>query len=352
MKKPRVCYHMMHGAGTVLAAVHKKLSADGSVEPGACAVTFNIYRQMRAARAADFSAMARHPDILDVLVGKGNAAEYPAHLDKYFERAWKNDRLLRYKNRRLAEKVWRASLNRFTKFFETYKPDIVISEIIQSMPCYALFTAATAAGIPYAQISAARLLSGRLELHNDVSGCPYGLDINGAAASPENKDCARKYMEVLNSYGYSGPPYLKYYAGRKIRVGPDDFKKMLGFLAEYIMGGGMEPTREYFFAPFISKIRAMSATRIWSDRGIYAAAEDVRAVEKKKLFFPLHVTPEASTLTWAPEYADMGDTVAAIAARLPEEWVLVAREHPATASIFRSREELKTILSQKNVILV
>lgn len=50
--------------------------------------------------------------------------------------------------------------------------------------------------------------------------------------------------------------------------------------------------------------------------------------DKKKIFFPLHQEPEATLLYFAPKYSNQVNVIQEISKILPEDYVLVIKEHP------------------------
>jgi len=80
--------------------------------------------------------------------------------------------------------------------------------------------------------------------------------------------------------------------------------------------------------------------------------EDVRQLKGKKLLFPLHVTPEASTDVWAPQFNDMLQTATRIVEHLPPDWTLVMKEHPTAIYLQRNPSELEALRALPRSILV
>lgn len=67
----------------------------------------------------------------------------------------------------------------------------------------------------------------------------------------------------------------------------------------------------------------------------------------KYIFFPLHVLPESSTLTWGPEYYEV-DFIKRLSHKLPMNTQIFVKENPSMVGL-RSSQDLKVLKQLRNV---
>jgi len=197
-----------------------------------------------------------------------------------------------------------------------------------------------------------RLGEGRkFEIHNDVSGCAFGIDM-GVEVDEQSRVWAKKYIENIVNKKYEGARYLQDYKGKKVKFGFSDIKKGLLYFNELLFGGILEPTRGSVFKPFVMKYKSWQMTRRVPGALGYHNLDEVINSTKKKMLFPMHITPEAGTLTVAPKYSNMFATIKMISNNLPEDYILVVKEHPSVASSVRTCNEVEKIKSLPNVLFI
>ncbi len=347
----KIVYHGMHGTTKVLVETHKELVARGVVDPQANFILFNRYWSRFVTRGFPDARLLFHPSIIDIR--SAAKRDYPSSSYSYSEdqflRAWKMDRVLNKKPKSYAYQVWTASLARIERFLTEVQPDLILSEAIQSLLCYALFTVATAKRIPYIQLMASRLNSHRLEFCTDLSDHPYKT--HSQLPSDTSLHWANQYVQEFKTRCLE-PAYFADTKNKRIRFKWDDVTKSMTYLHELALGGALEPTRGNLIGPFISKLKAFRMERLLKKSTYYKTLSDLSQRPERKLLFPMHVTPEASTLTYTPQYADMGDSITGLSRHLPKGWILVAKEHPSVTSLLRSTLEIRRIRALDNVVLL
>jgi hypothetical protein len=136
---------------------------------------------------------------------------------------------------------------------------------------------------------------------------------------------------------------MKFFVNKKIRFKKSDITKTWYYLLEQVQGGIFEPTSWPFWHPFVAKLRAFAVSRTHQKSDAFSTLEDLRALKGKKLLFPLHVTPEASTDTWAPKFNNMLETAQNLIQNLPAGWTLAMKEHPSSIYLQRNQGELKAL---------
>jgi len=351
MKKPRIAYFGHHGTTRLQLKVHHCLNEAGIVAENPSFITFNSYWKRKVIKDFPKAFVILLPTVSEWnRTGKSEPQKSDFKNDEDLLRAWNLDKILRKKPLPEVAQLWRLTVSRCKEFLDQAAPDLVISEVIQSLPCYALFRACQRRGIPYIQWAGSRLPE-RMELYLDESGMPYHLD-KGTPPRPESLAWARNYVENIVHPAYKGPTYMKSVDGGKKFITSEGFLRALRFVAEYIQGGHAEPTAPPFVNFFKSKLSSLRVRSSHSDPELFKSLEQVKAVTGKKVLFPLHVTPEASTDLWAPKYNNMLETAKGLIHHLPKDWTLVMKEHRSTVFLQRDPKELEALHQLPHSLLI
>jgi len=318
-------------------------------------IVFNYYWRKKIKHIFRKSKIIMFPTLIDWAMLRIKSNKYNnkdiCWAEKYFERGWKIDKVLRYKKGENVILLWGEIIERVEYFLKEVKPDFIITEGIQSLPCYAVFLCATRNKIPYIQLSGSRVGEG-MEMYNDLSIVPFGFSTS-KPLSKESLSKAKDYIRRIKSQRYEAPYYVKKNIVNISKFKHTDIEKTLNYLIEKIEGGILEPTARNVLHPFISKLKAFRISRMLKNRKYYKALEDIKKYKSyKKMLFPLHVTPEASTDLWAPKYNDMYKTAKNISENLPQGWILIIKEHPSAVSLIRDFSEIKRISKLPRAILV
>jgi len=345
----RLAYVGHHGTTDLYLTIHAELEKLGLTGPDPAVLSFNRYWSRRVRTRYPKALVETLPSGKDWETVRKRPNQLPD--SERFRRAWKIDKILR---RQPVEKVlplWGEIVRRASRFLDEAKPSFILSECIQSLPCYAIYTECRDRGIPYIQMTTSRL-QGRLQFHLGESSFPDGLE-NPETPSPEALAFAREYVRRVRDPHYAGPyAHSSALKRRKPLLKVAHFKKAWRYLMEQLDGGYGEPTAPAFLHPFTSKWKSIHVGRS-HQKGIgFVGIEAVRALPGKKLFLPLQVTPEVSTDLWAPRYNDMAETARKIVLNMPEGWTLVMKEAPGATYNQRRPKDLETLRSLPRSLFV
>lgn len=350
---PRFGYIGMHGTTRLYLAIHTQLTDTGAVDPIPGFLTYNRYWERIIRSRFPSAPVALFPNFLDWLAARWSTRQSrgdQAVDETALHRACQIDKMLRRRPLRQVRSLWLETLHRCGDFLDRFKPDFMVSEVIQTLPCYATYLECRKRSIPYLQVGGSRL-PGRMEFHLDESGVPFGLEVGHMPSGPA-LDFADDYIRAVKEARYSGPSSAKRFTSQRRTFKRSDVPKAAQHFVEQCMGGILEPTGPGFFHPFIAKLTSIQVKRSHGQTKDFKTFEAVQQVKGKKLFFPLHVTPEASTDLWAPRYADMLKTARGLLNYLPEGWTLILKEHPASVYLQRKPSEVKALRTLPRTMLI
>ncbi|MBN1824276.1 MAG: hypothetical protein JW803_08160 [Endomicrobiales bacterium] len=352
MTKYKICYLDHHGANEIYIKLHKRFVDAGIVQENPAFFSMSMYYKSKFRKAFKNAEIVDVPNILDWMrlkfTNKNGKIEPYVFGNEYFERGWKLDKVLRFKKREDVLLLWNEIVKRSLEFLERTRPDFIIGEQMQVMPYYAVFLCAVKLKIPYIHYATARLEEGT-EIYNSVSNIP--LDFNMDTDAPkEIVERAKGHIERIRSKFYKSPLYGE---TEPPKVKNEDIRKYFKYLYEQFNGGMLETTGRGLFSPVRSKLTGMKLYKVLQKGKYFKHIDAVKELKgKKKLFFPLHVTPEASTDLWAPKYNDMYETARMITDKLPGNWVLVIKEHPSVVTLQRPIEEIEKISRLPNSVFL
>jgi hypothetical protein len=346
----RVAFVGHHGSTFLFLDVFERLRQAGAVDPHPGFITFNRYWVKRITARFPSAVVAVFPTQVQWSWKKLLNGHEPLDDSAGFERAWKLDKILRHRRADEVGVLWNLTVRACEKFLDDARPAFVFTELLQTLPCLALFRACQRRQIPFIQLVSSRI-QGRFDCFLGESGTPLGIDVSRSPSAEALEEAAAVIARVVDA-GYRGPSYIQSYLGRRKLFKASDIKKGIQYVAEQVGGGWMEPTRPGLLHPIVSKFSGMGASKRFLDRSVFKTADDVRALPGKKLLFALHVTPESSTDLWAPDHNDMLVTVNRILANMPETWTLVLKEHPSAVFLQRNPAELAALVGLPRTILV
>ncbi len=347
---PKIAYIGHHGTTELYLQVHRHLLGQGLADHAPGFLTFNGYWKRRIQRVYPGAFVSLFPNALEWALMRTGKDIHDIGSQEFL-RAWKIDKVLRHRAQTEVAPLWNQTLSRCARFMDAFKPDLIISEQIQTLPCYATYTECKKRSIRFVQIIGSRLKN-RFQFHLNEDSAPYGLDFQTPlpAASLAFAD---SYVQRIRDTSYTSPyAHLDAVRERTSLVKWSHIPKVLHYFAEQALGGILEPTSPSVFHPFISKWRSQKIKFQHRDPRFFKGISDVREIKGPKLFFPLHVTPEASTDLWAPQYNNMLETVRGITSQLPAGWTLVMKEHPWSVFIQRNVKELSALKSLERSVLV
>lgn len=348
----RIAYIGHHGTTELYLRVHRHLHERECAAETPGFLTFNAYWKKRIQRSYPDATVVLFPNTLEWTFRRIRSSGNVDNTDsEAFVRAWKIDKILRHRDKTEVAVLWNETMLRCAQFLDAFKPDLMISEQIQTLPCYAAYGECKKRSIRFVQIIGSRLKN-RFQFHLDEDSAPYGLDL-GKPAPPESVMFAENYVRHIREAAYASPyAHLDAAQQRTPLMEWFHIPKVIHYLTEQFLGGILEPTSPSLLHPFISKWRSQQIKRRHNDPRFFKSIADVREIKGPKLFFPLHVTPEASTDLWAPHYNNMLQTAQGIVEHLPAGWTLVMKEHPWSVFIQRNPAELSALKSLKRSVLV
>lgn len=350
----RIIFNALHGDTDLLIRLKGELMRRSLVSEVGF-IAYNWFWYFKIKTHFPFSPVWMAPGVLRTWVWRlthfGSFSE--ANSNAEFQRALKNDRILTKKDPEWAFACWGAHRKFIQKILKDFKPDAILSETVQSLPCFTFFLEAFKLGIPYAQVTLGRSEVWTMHLLIDLTNRPFGIWTEPEVTA-ENLNWARDFVQKLRETRYKGPSYMEVTTKSGL-IRFEDLIKLFFYILEMAMGGILEVTRDRFLAPITSKLNAI--LRNWNGHQhvhdpdlLLEGLKGLKARTEKKLYFPLHITPEASTLTWANHFSDMGIVVAQLLRYLPKDWILVIKEHPSTAKAPRDPAELTQILKSPRVV--
>ena len=74
--------------------------------------------------------------------------------------------------------------------------------------------------------------------------------------------------------------------------------------------------------------------------------------KKKFVYFPLHLQPELSTMTWGGEFVDQMLAIECLRALLPDEWWIAVKEHPMQTAYARGPLFFARLAKLPNVVYI
>lgn len=218
----------------------------------------------------------------------------------------------------------------YERRFEEDRPDLVLYQVVASAPALVAAAVCGRMGIPFLTLGKTKLddrhhLASNALMQPDAAIARYADP--GMAAGPAALERVRLSMES------EPPPTDHFIADRRTHA-----RRHGGSLGAFAwerlrtLPGALRRDAK----PYPPDPRASTAWQIWQwetairwnyRRLSRAGVFDRRDVGGDYVFFPLSVTPEASTCVVAPHYADQLVLIGALARSLPAGWQLVIKDH-------------------------
>ncbi|PRY22701.1 hypothetical protein CLV78_106243 [Aliiruegeria haliotis] len=212
--------------------------------------------------------------------------------------------------------------------FDRTAPDVVFCYAVAGAPAYALWAIATARGIPFRKLTPTRVGARYVVDDNiqDALGPVIERFADGAyEPSNEDLDAARAHLK-----SFRDKPEMPEYQKRNdaLQTGRKPVSFTLGRLRKSAQFGlrsigstdpetGIRARRKFW------ELKMFWAERLL-DRSMFSSMEDVTT---PFVFYPLHVSPEASTMVLTPHLIDQIAVIEALSKSLPAHMSLVVKEH-------------------------
>ena len=136
-------------------------------------------------------------------------------------------------------------------------------------------------------------------------------------------------------------------------------RNALGSIFKFFMAGGKNNDRDRFLERGRSRIKVISKTlpillkAKYRDFFIDNHLTKSVPMNKKFVYFPIHLEPEEDILTGAPYYTNQIEVIKNIAKSLPIEYLLYAKEHPIQGKLYwRPISFYKQLLELPNVVVI
>lgn len=228
---------------------------------------------------------------------------------------------------------WRGLLNK-------YKPDIIIFSFVPHFPYdFVLFELARMMGIKTLMFLDTRIPGRLLHFENfwDGSGIlKKESQLNKGkkfSVSDLSEDIQRHYQIYTGKDRKEAPPHIQYQKGKfsfnlrpfffkilKSIKGGTFFRKVVGYFQRTIQAKKWDLIRE----PVI-RLSYEFRNNLKKE---YQRAQSLPDFNKKFVYVPLQVQPECSTTPQGGVFADQILMLETLAAALPPDWVIYAKEHP------------------------
>ncbi len=327
----QACHPGMQLHGVALGRTHERLAEASGGNWESISLFSDAMRKHGLDRPADIGFLRE----MEVAYGRPNL--YLMAQADWYARNYPAGKMLRF-----LEIVFRFSL----QVFDRVRPDAVIAEGIDCALTHALYSIASAAGVPYVFPASGRL-PGRVALignPNDRWERTEQLfsEFSRSGMPDHLRKTAEGYLEqYLN--GGPAPSQLKVTDRcRLLRAG--DLQ-----LWREVVRTHREDPEDYTAMP----PRQVIAQRLERAMRARLVARYYREPEpgERYVIFPLHVQPEATTMTLAPHYVDQPALVVNIAKSLPVGFFVYVKEHPYAVGL-RKLEEYRRISEIPNAKLV
>lgn len=215
----------------------------------------------------------------------------------------------------------------YEKLFSEERPSAIFANAYASMPHLISFSVARHLGIPIVRPMSVRMEDRYILSESDIEDEQWleqyvaGRQMPSASALEE----AGRYLAAFRVRAEK-PLYQAMLAGQH-RVTAGHLLRFVRYMYRYWINGTFanDHTKPN---PFVRGVRE-ATWRIRRRRLEPANVWDTWVPSEQYVYFPLHVQPEASTMTMAPFYLDQPSVIENISKSLPVNCRLVVKEHPS-----------------------
>ena len=252
-------------------------------------------------------------------------------------------------------------LDTYEERLRNFQPDLVFIICIASLPTLALARVCEWMGIPFTVLRSARVGNRFVLSHHDTTERFYAIEDAFEKACQDGgplPELPEEFETYLNSYKTDNPevPVWATACNRSI----EKLQKMnfFKFYGDLILRFFLACKRKLFprrnrdlrwkhpFSIFAFHVRQKIAVRRFR-----ADRFDEPRDGEPYVYFPLHLSPEASTMVLAPGFADQVAVIARLAESIPLTHKLYVKEHPTMIGR-RPKGYYERIRSHTNVRLI
>lgn len=245
----------------------------------------------------------------------------------YLKFSWGNDRFLKnynYSRRLLMQKkivsFWRGIL-------EEYKPIGVVNEPVAIEVSEIMYIECERLGIPYLALSSFMMQDTIFFQHSPLHGS-YEGELDNVIPSTIDIAKAKKLVDSIKS-GFFKPSYTKNLSSRFSVIQLLKNFKLMFLTALRRFKVRDKEILDLCYGEYMFQIR-LNISHFFKSllcSNMYNSLDDLPP-DVKLVFFPLHLEPEASILYCAYLFSDQDAVIKYILKCLPENYVLVVKEHP------------------------
>lgn len=216
-----------------------------------------------------------------------------------------------YKKGEFKDNYFESIYKVISKIFDEFKPDLIIySKFIESPIGIILYQVAKGKNILCVVPHSLRFLGGTV-----FSNSPFERDIEYKEPKKLSKiKFQKESLPILNN------PFI-------IAPSRKSLLKRISRIFYLVSKNSKSFTKSFFLWKFQEFIRYREFKRIINSY-IYWRKSDEFSLNKKYIFYPLHVSPEASINTPSPYYVDQLRVIDLVRYHLPEDYLLYVKEHP------------------------
>jgi hypothetical protein len=220
----------------------------------------------------------------------------------------------------------------------TFRPDLVYIVCIAALPCLALARVCEVLNIPFVVLRSTRIgnrhvlsLNDATERFADIEAAFHRACDEGGPL-PELPEECRSY---LNSFQTDSPEAPVWATSCSQNIEKLQNMNFFRFYGEMALRLGLACTRRLLpprnrdlrwkkpFSTFAFQIRQKTAVRRFKSDDFDSPRDD-----EPFIYFPLHLSPEASTMVLAPDYVNQAALIDHLAMRIPLSHKLYVKEHP------------------------
>ncbi len=246
--------------------------------------------------------------------------------------------LMAYDSQEKLQRFVCTFLDTYEERLRNFRPDLVFIVCIASLPTLALARICEWMGIPFTVLRSARIGNRFVLSHNDATERFYAIEAAFQKACEEGgplPELPEEFETYLNSYRTDSPEAPIWATTCNQAIEKLQKTNLFKFYGELILRFLLACKRKLFprrnrdlrwkhpFSIFVFHVRQKTAVRRFrSDR-----FDEPRDGEPY-IYFPLHLSPEASTMVLAPAFADQVAVIDRLAESIPLSHKLYVKEHP------------------------
>lgn len=239
------------------------------------------------------------------------------------------------------------------EYFETLygreQPDLILANAYASMPHLISYEVARHAGIPVIRPLAIRLEDRYILSDNAMEEETWITDYFAEGRTIPGPVRAEVETFLAEFRQHSKKPAYQVLRAKEHHVTTGHLYRFIRYMYRYWISGAFRGDHSKP-GPF-KRLVNESSWRIRRARLARPSQWDTFSTDYPYVYFPLHVQPEMSTMTYAPFYLDQPSILENISKSLPVGYRLVVKEHPSMLGR-RTADYYQRIRALPNVVLL